>query len=232
MARILNIETSTDYCSVSISNNGNCESLKINIPDPENNKTHSELLAVFVNEIIIGLKIKMTDIDAVAISGGPGSYTGLRIGTSTAKGLCFGANLPLMSLNTIQIMATMARAKYSQDIDYIIPMIDARRMEVYTSVFDKNLNVVVDTEAKIIDENSFAEYADKKVLFCGNGASKCKDVLARDNFVFIDGIFPSAEYMCQLAEQNYSMRNFVDLVYYEPFYLKEFVALTSQKPLF
>lgn len=232
MARILNIETSTGYCSVSIGNNGKCEHLRVSIPDDSRKSSHSELLAVFAKKVIDEANIKTSDLDAVCISGGPGSYTGLRIGTSTCKGICFGSNIPLISVNTLQVIAAMARAKYKSQYDMIVPMIDARRMEVYTTLVDSNLNMLADVEAKVIDESSFAEYKDKNLLFCGNGAPKCSEVLKNDNFVFLDDIFPSAEFMAELSEAAFKTGKFENLAYYEPFYLKEFIATTSKKSLF
>ena len=232
MARILNIETSTGYCSVSIGNNGKCEHLRVSVPDDSRKSSHSELLAVFAKEVIDEANIKAADLDAVCISGGPGSYTGLRIGTSTCKGICFGGNIPLISVNTLLVIAAMAKAKYNGQYDMIVPMIDARRMEVYTTLVDSNLKMLADVEAKIIDSQSFADYADKKLLFCGNGAPKCKKVLENQNFIFIDDIYPSAEFMVELSEDAFRNGKFENLAYYEPFYLKEFIATTSKKSLF
>ena len=141
------------------------------------------MLAVFVKEVLDEAKLKVSDMDAVALSGGPGSYTGLRIGASTSKGLCFGGDIPLISVNTLLVIAAMAKSKYNCDYDLIVPMIDARRMEVYTMITDAKLNKLSEVEAKIITEESFAEYKGRKLLFCGNGAPKCKEVLACDGFV-------------------------------------------------
>ena len=232
MARILNIETSTDYCSVSISKDGECEHLRLMQPDGTRKAAHSEMLAVFVKEVLDEAGMKVSDMDAVALSGGPGSYTGLRIGASTSKGLCFGGDLPLISVNTLLVIAAMAKAKYTQNHDLIVPMIDARRMEVYTMLTDDNLSKLSDVEAKIIDAESFAEYKGKKLLFCGNGAPKCKEILTCEGFTFADNIYPSAEFMGELAEAAFNSKQFEDLVYYEPFYLKEFIATTSKKSLF
>ena len=159
-------------------------------------------------------------------------YTGLRIGASTSKGLCFGGNIPLISLNTLLVIAAMAKAKSPQNYDLIVPMIDARRMEVYTMLTNAKLDKLSEEEAKIIDAESFAEHKGKRLLFCGNGAPKCKEVLACDGFTFMDNIYPSAEFMGELAEAAFINKQFEDLVYYEPFYLKEFIATTSKKSLF
>ena len=232
MARILNIETSTDYCSVSITKDSKCEHLRLMQPDGTRKVAHSEMLAVFVKEVLDEARMKVSDMDAVALSGGPGSYTGLRIGASTSKGLCFGGNIPLISLNTLLVIAAMAKAKFTDKYDLIVPMIDARRMEVYTMLTNANLDKLSEVEAKIIDAESFAEYKGKKLLFCGNGAPKCSEILACEGFTFIDGIYPSAEYMGELAETAFNSKKFEDLVYYDPFYLKEFIATTSKKSLF
>ncbi|MBR5983334.1 MAG: tRNA (adenosine(37)-N6)-threonylcarbamoyltransferase complex dimerization subunit type 1 TsaB [Bacteroidales bacterium] len=232
MARILNIETSTDYCSVSISNDGKCTNIRLMQPDNTRKAAHSEKLAVFVKEVLDEATLKVSDLDAVALSGGPGSYTGLRIGASTSKGLCFGGDIPLISVNTLLVIAAMAKAKHNADYDLIVPMIDARRMEVYTMLTNEKLEKLSEVDAKIIDTESFSEHKGKKLLFCGNGAPKCKDVLAHEGFTFIDDIYPSAEFMGELSETAFRAGEFEDLVYYEPFYLKEFIATTSKKSLF
>lgn len=232
MAKILNIETSTGYCSVSLGFDGKCKHFRVAAPDDNRKSSHSQLLVVFIKELVDEAGIMLSDVEAVCISGGPGSYTGLRIGTSTSKGICFAGNIPLVSVNTLQVIAAMARAKYKGEYDMIVPMIDARRMEVYTTLVDSNLNMLTDVEAKVIDECSFVEYSDKKLLFCGNGAPKCSNVLKNDNFVFLDDIFPSAEFMAELSEAAFNSEKFEDLAYYEPFYLKEFIATTSKKSLF
>ena len=231
MSLILNIETSTEVCSVSISEKGKCKYLKIfghNSETNDNKGNHSKLLAVFINEILTENSILPKQLDAVAISSGPGSYTGLRIGVSTCKGFCVGINLPLISVNTLQIMANMAVNIYKNDIDLYVPMIDAKRMEVYTTIFDKKLNFLSDVEAKIVDENSYSNVKNKKIGFFGNGMNKCKSIFSNDNFSFLPDIFPSAEYMDSLSEKLFLEKKFTDLVYFEPFYLKEFVATTPK----
>ena len=231
---ILNIETSTDVCSVSLSENGICKFLKLHVPDLETGEksSHSQLLAVFIQQILNNNSIKPESVQAVAISGGPGSYTGLRIGVSTAKGFATALNLPLIAVDTLKVVAKMAKTKSNIDYDYIIPMTDARRMEVYCAVYDKNLNIISPVEAKVIDENSFSEFEGKKLLFCGNGADKCKEILNKQNHLFTDGIFASAEFMSGFSFEKYQGKDFVDLVYYEPFYLKDFVATTPRNKIF
>ncbi|MDD4148758.1 MAG: tRNA (adenosine(37)-N6)-threonylcarbamoyltransferase complex dimerization subunit type 1 TsaB [Bacteroidales bacterium] len=233
MAIILNIETSTEICSVSLSNNGEIIDLTIDDPSTQGfvHGQHSRILAVLVQDILERNALKANSLDAVAISEGPGSYTGLRIGVSTAKGICLGGNLPLIAINTLLIMAKMAKETQKSKYDFIIPMIDARRMEVYCSVYDGNINLITETEAKIIDENSFSEYRGKKVLFCGNGALKCEETIKWDGFCFTDATYPSAEFMVKIADDYFNELRFVDLVYFEPFYLKSFIATIPKKLL-
>ena len=186
----------------------------------------------------------MKECSAVCISEGPGSYTGLRVGVSTAKGLCFGAGIPLLSVGTLEILVNQALQKHvpegsqrERDEDkltfkYIVPMIDARRMEVYTAIFEGNGTRVTDTEAKIIDGDSFSDIlAEGPVLFIGDGAAKCTDTLTHPNAHFIQTC-PKASSMLEPAEREFNERHFRDVAYFEPFYLKEFVATTSKKHLF
>jgi tRNA threonylcarbamoyladenosine biosynthesis protein TsaB len=222
---ILNIETSTSVCSIAISNNGKCIFKKSNFEG----MNHAALLSGFVAESLEMLKKESITLDAIAISSGPGSYTGLRIGTSTAKGLCFGLDIPLISLSTLEIMTTDAVLKVNNDEYIFCPMIDARRMEVYTALYDIKLNTLQDINAKIIDNKSFNEYLETgKLCFFGNGADKCKDIITHPNALFIDQIHPLAENMIVLAEKAYRNDNFVNLTYYEPFYLKEFYTTATQ----
>ncbi len=232
MAKILSIETSTDVCSVAFAEDGKVIE-KRELFEPNSHSKHTTLLIqdIFKTDGVP----PMEELDAVAVSAGPGSYTGLRIGTSVAKGICFALNIPLIAVDTL---TTMSQAVLASGIDVpgdilLCPMIDARRMEVYTVLHDKDLNVVEETNAKIIDENSFVEVLDKnKVLFFGNGAAKCKDTIRHDNAEFIDDIFPLAASMSPLAEKAFNESNFVDVAYFEPFYLKSFVATISKKKFF
>lgn len=232
MALILNIETSTEVCSVSLSREGSCIDIKLSgLDEIEIGKgSHSRLLAPFIKEILDKNNIKPHDLDAVAISSGPGSYTGLRIGVSTCKGFCFGANLPLIAVSTLQIMANMAKQK-TDNYDLYIPMIDAKRMEVYTAVFNRDIEFITDIEAKIIREDSYLEINDKKTAFFGNGSDKCESIIKNENFTFLKEIYPSAEYMGHFAEQYFIEKKFVDLVYFEPFYLKDFVTTTPKNKI-
>lgn len=176
------------------------------------------------------LKEKNLHLDAVCVSKGPGSYTGLRIGVSMAKGLCFGADAKLIAVDTLALIAHTAIKSGAVESDALVcPMIDARRMEVYASFFDSNLNQVRATSADIIDENSYSEYlGGKKVYFCGNGSDKCKSVLTGANANFISDIIPLAENMVELSEKKYAEQKFEDVAYFEPEYVKEFVATVAK----
>lgn len=211
---ILNIETSTKNCSVSIAQNGKTIALK---EVAEERFSHSEKLHVFIDNLLKENQITYKDLNAVALSGGPGSYTGLRIGTSTAKGLCFALDIPLIAVDTLLVLA-----KQVNEDSLIIPMIDARRMEVYTAIFDATHNPATPVQALVIDENSFAEISEKAVLI-GDGAAKCKEVLNRENFIFLDEIrYPSAREMSEISFDKFQKKEFEDIAYFEPFYLKEF----------
>src|SRR5690554_2616449 len=212
---ILNIETSTKNCSVSLSKQGEIISLK---EQAEQNFTHSEKLHLFIDEILKEVSVSYKQLSAVALSKGPGSYTGLRIGTSTAKGLCFALDIPLIAIDSLTILAQQVQLKNG----LIIPMIDARRMEVYTAVFDENHNKKSEIQALVIDENSFSDISEK-VYFIGDGASKCKSILTQENFIFLDDIiYPSAQEMAILSFKKFQAKEFEDIAYFEPFYLKEF----------
>ncbi|MDR1698678.1 MAG: tRNA (adenosine(37)-N6)-threonylcarbamoyltransferase complex dimerization subunit type 1 TsaB [Prevotellaceae bacterium] len=214
MPVIVNIETSTAICSVAVSENGKCIFLKTS--DIAN--SHSKMLSLFVQE---ALAFKTPD--AVAVSAGPGSYTGLRIGVSMAKGLCFGLNIPLIAVDTLAVLANSAKTGHASSLQ--CPMIDARRMEVYDAVFDAQGNKIRETSADIIEGNSFAELLEKNVMyFFGDGAEKCKAVITHHNARFIDNVTPSAENMISLAEKRFAEKQFEDTAYFEPFYLKEFQA--------
>lgn len=211
---ILNIETSTKNCSVSIAQNGKTIALK---EVAEESFSHSEKLHVCIDNLLKENQITYKDLNAVALSGGPGSYTGLRIGTSTAKGLCFALDIPLIAVDTLLVLA-----KQVNEDSLIIPMIDARRMEVYTAIFDATHNPATPVQALVIDENSFAEISEKAVLI-GDGAAKCKEVLNRENFIFLDEIrYPSAREMSEISFDKFQKKEFEDIAYFEPFYLKEF----------
>ena len=221
---IINIETATPVCSVSISENGKVVIEKVSYDGP----SHASLLGVFVEEAVKESKSLGFEIDAVAVSGGPGSYTGLRIGASMAKGLCFGYNIPLLSIPTLDILAYKAVRAVSSDALFCA-MLDARRMEVYAALYDNTLKKVRDTEAEIVTEDTYTRFLEKQtVYFFGNGADKCKSVIKSQNAVFIDDLNPLASDMAVLSEQAYADKRFEDVAYFEPFYLKDFVATVSK----
>lgn len=224
MAIILHLETATTNCSVSISKGNDTIVLK------ENNAasySHSEQLHVFIKEALKEASLSFSDLDAVAISKGPGSYTGLRIGVSAAKGLCFALDLPLISVPTLQSMAHQVPLKESE---LVIPVLDARRMEVYSCVYDANYDEIRETRAEIIDEESFKDYiSDKKVYVVGSGAEKCRGVVQHPNFVFDESVVPSAKDMVSMAFKKYESKQFEDVAYFEPYYLKDFVLQQKKK---
>ncbi|MEX1382236.1 tRNA (adenosine(37)-N6)-threonylcarbamoyltransferase complex dimerization subunit type 1 TsaB, partial [Lutibacter sp.] len=219
MAYLLNIETATKNCSVSLAKDGKTIAIKeLN----DGGYSHAEKLHEFIKVVIAEAKITINDLNAIAVSKGPGSYTGLRIGVSAAKGLCFALNIPLISINTMQSLAQSV----SITEGYIIPLLDARRMEVYSAVFKNNVSIR-NVQAEIIDATSFKEYLDKNtVYFLGEGAEKCKNIITHKNAVFIDGKFPSAGEMSALSYEKYKKNDIEDVAYFEPFYLKDFVATT------
>jgi len=230
MALILNIETSTTVCSVNIAKNG----IKIIGKETKEQNAHSKMLTVFIEEILKIAKLKIKDIDAVAVSKGPGSYTGLRIGVSAAKGIAYGANKKLLSVSTLLNMTWGAKQllKPKEDILFA-PMIDARRMEVYTQLFDNELNPIDNINAKIINEQSFLnESENKKIFFFGDGAAKCKDTITHKNAVFIEDLHPSADYMIPFSEKAFIENKFENVAYFEPYYLKDFVATIPKKNIF
>lgn len=230
MSCILNIETATPVCSVVVSNNGEIVFERENTDGP----SHASLLGVFVAEAVAKVREMGLTLDAISVSCGPGSYTGLRIGVSEAKGLCYGLAIPLIAIKTPLIMAQKVLETESVEEDALLcPMIDARRMEVYAALYDNKLNVVRDIAADIVDGDSYQEYlSEAKVLFFGNGADKCKEALVSNNAHFLEGVYPSAKYMVRLSEEAYNTQQFVDTAYFEPFYLKDFVATTPKKNIF
>ena len=228
MSIILNIETATKNCSLSIAENGKIIAIKeLN----NGNYSHAEVLHPFIDDILKESNLTSKDIDAVAVSKGPGSYTGLRIGVSAAKGLCFAFDKPLISIDTLTSLSYVI----SIDSGFIVPMIDARRMEVYAAIFDKNHEQAREIKAEIIDENSYADYlAESKVYFLGDGAQKCKEIIKHKNAVFVDDKFPSAKEMAKLSYDKYKKNDIEDVAYFEPFYLKDFVVIPEKKkkPIF
>ena len=226
MERIILIETSTALCSAALAENGAITAYK----ESSAPKAHASLTAVFIQDMLAERGITLADCDAVCVSKGPGSYTGLRVGVSTAKGLCFGSQKPLLAVGTLDTLVAQA-AEEAADVKFVIPMIDARRMEVYTAVFE-NGQQITETAPAIIDETSFAEYLEQGVcLFIGDGAGKCADVIKHPNARFTQ-CWPKASAMLSPAQQAYKEKRFEDVAYFEPFYLKEFVATVSKKKLF
>jgi tRNA threonylcarbamoyladenosine biosynthesis protein TsaB len=222
--RIILIETSTSLCSVALAENGAITAYR----ESSAPKAHASLTAVFVQEVLAERGLALSDCDAVCVSKGPGSYTGLRVGVSTAKGLCFGSGKPLVAVGTLDTL--VAQADNSQ-FRFIIPMIDARRMEVYAAVFEDSRQIT-ETTPVIVDENSFSEYLEQgPCLFIGDGAGKCADVIRHQNAHFCQ-CNPKASAMLHPAMEALNEKRFEDVAYFEPFYLKEFVATVSKKKLF
>lgn len=217
MAAILCLETATTNCSVALSIDGEVVSYR-----EENNQkfSHSEKLHVFIEEVLTEARLDQRSLDAIAVSKGPGSYTGLRIGVSAAKGLCFALNIPLISTLTLEVLAQQCE----REACYIIPMIDARRMEVYSAVFDSNKNLLRETTAEILNENSFSEYlAQKPTVFLGDGSNKFKSLCKNPNAVFLEDRFPTAKDMAGLVDAKYKIGDTENVAYFEPYYLKEFM---------
>ncbi len=219
---ILQIETATTVCSVALANRGGVIAFK----EIDQRNIHAEVITVFIDEILKGAGVKYSDLDAVAVSSGPGSYTGLRIGVSTAKGLCYALDKPLIAVETLEAMAGGMIARGVNSDVLLCPMIDARRMEVYTALFDTAGNRILPTAAEIIDENSFAvQLAQSKILFFGDGAPKCRETLSGNaNALFIDDFTNSAVHLTVRAYQKFLAGQFEDVAYYEPYYLKDFLV--------
>ena len=229
MALILNLDTSTQICSVALALDGELLGLK----ESHEDKSHASLLAVFIKNILEENAKAISDLDAVAVSKGPGSYTGLRIGVSTAKGLSFGAGIPLIGVDTLSSMAAgvihgnqLENKPLLKDKSFCLcPMIDARRMEVYTAIFHPSGEMIEPIAAKIIQEDSFKDILEQyHVIFFGDGAAKCRDLIQHPNAIFLERIETSARYMVSPAESAWQQKSFEDVAYFEPFYLKDFVA--------
>lgn len=219
MALLLNIETSTTNCSVSLSKEGETLVLK---EDYNSNYSHAESLHVFIDDVIKSAKIKLSEIDAIVVSKGPGSYTGLRIGVSAAKGLCYSLDKPLISVSTLESLSHQVYIEKG----FIVPMLDARRMEIYSAVIDANHHQIREIQAQILDESAFIDYLENdKVYFIGNGVEKTKTIVKHKNAVYIENKLPSANEMGTLAFEKYKNNDFEDVAYFEPFYLKDFIHL-------
>ena len=226
--KILHIETSSKNCSVAISDG---EEILCLCEEVSDNYKQSESLHSFVEWALEGADISLKDLDAISLGKGPGSYTGLRIGAASAKGFCYGLKLPLIAINSLD---SMVEQFVNQGFDLIIPLIDARRMEVYTAFFDGTSGEMIkETEAKILDENSFSELADKKILFIGDGAKKFQDLLSSlggaggglPNAEFKSDIYPSAKGLIKKSVEKLNQKQFEDVAYFEPFYLKDFLII-------
>lgn len=222
MKYILNIETATKNCSVALAKDGKTIVYK---EIAEEGYSHAERLHVFIEEIIKEAGITLNDLSAIAVSQGPGSYTGLRIGVSAAKGLCYALEIPLIAVDTLQALASQVNISNG----LIIPMIDARRMEVYSAIFAPNLERKREVLAEIITENSFENFQET-LYFIGDCAEKCKSVLTKENYIFLDKIvYPSAKEMSAISFEKFKINDTVDVAYFEPYYLKDFMITTSKK---
>ncbi len=222
---ILSIETATTNCSVALSKDGETVVLK---EDYDKNYSHAERLHLYIDDVLKQAKVVQEDIAAIAVSKGPGSYTGLRIGVSAVKGLCYALNKPLISVSTLESLAHQVAC----DDGVIVSMLDARRMEVYSAIFDANYNQIRATEAQILDEHAFEDYLKKgTVYFIGNGVEKAKTLITHPNAVFIEDKLPSANEMSHLAFNKYKIDDIEDVAYFEPYYLKDFVAIKPKSKL-
>lgn len=222
--KILHIETSSRNCSVAISDGADLLCLCEKVSE---NYKQSESLHTYVEWALEGANLTLKDMDAISLGKGPGSYTGLRIGASSAKGFCYGLNIPLIAVNSL---LTMIEPFLDGEYDLVIPMVDARRMEVYCAVYNgKTGELIKDTEAKVLDEHSFQEYADQKILFVGDGAKKSKELLQLPKAEFNDTVFPSAKYLIRHSVAKYNAKDFEDVAYFDPFYLKDFQGVKKIK---
>ena len=224
MSYLLCIETSTTNCSVALSKDGNTIAVK---EDNNAGYSHAESLHVFIKELLDAQRVTLDQLSAIVVSKGPGSYTGLRIGVSTAKGLCFALDIPLIAINTLDSLA--AQVSETKDC-FIVPMLDARRMEVYTATYIQNYTCVEETKAYILDETSYSELLEKQTtIFIGNGVAKFQDICSHPNAQFIIQTTPSAAQLCALGWTKFEQQQFEDVAYFEPFYLKDFVAGVKKK---
>lgn len=222
--KILYLETSSKNCSVAVSDN---EKLLCLCEEVSENYKQSESLHTYVEWALEGAGISLKDIEAVSLGKGPGSYTGLRIGAASAKGFCYGLKVPFIAINSLE---SMIEPFLGNNYDLIVPLIDARRMEVYTAVYDGNTGEELSgTEAKILDETSFEEYRDKKIILVGDGAKKAQDILQLPDAVFKGDVYPSAQYLIKKTLEKIEKKEFEDMAYFEPFYLKDFHGVKKDK---
>ena len=219
MALILGIETATRNCSVALFKDGIVIAEKEHISD---DYIHAEQLTLFIQQVIESANVTLKNVEAVALSKGPGSYTGLRIGTSSAKGLCYALDIPLIAISTLKAMA-FAMAKNEKSAIYC-PMIDARRMEVFSALYDVDNKQVRGVQADVLDENTYTEFLADETIFFGDGSLKCQEIINHKNAKFIEGINPSAKNLGILANTKFENKDFENVAYFEPYYLKDFVA--------
>ncbi len=225
MPLILSIETATRVCSVALHRNGEL----LGFQELFLEKSHSTHLTVMIEQLLSNCQVELGDLEAIAISKGPGSYTGLRIGVATAKGLCYALEIPLIGINTLIAMAHQL-VEIPLGADYLCPMLDARRMEVYCTIVNKEFQVESETKAVVVNEESFQEWMQRgKLLFFGNGAGKCQELLKGSNCVFMMGHHPTATSMGQLAATEFENGAHEDLAYFEPYYLKEFMTTVPKE---
>ncbi len=229
MSRIILIETSTSLCSVALEQDGKIIASR----ESDAPRAHAAMTAPFIGQVLEETGLTVKDCDAVCVSAGPGSYTGLRVGVSTAKGLCFAAGLPLLAVGTLDILARQAMEEgIPENIRHIIPMVDARRMEVYTAIYSTDGKRLTEVEPKVVDGETFREVlSGGPAVFIGDGALKCMKAIASPESVFVQTC-PKASAMASLAEEAFKAGEFKDCAYFEPFYLKQFIATTSKKKLF
>lgn len=235
MALILSIETGTDVCSVALANDGELMALR----ESDEGRDHAKKVALFVDELLRETGVQPSDIDAIAVGKGPGSYTGLRIGVSFAKGMCYALNIPLIAIGSLDALTEVAREDYDAgilDIEeeewqqaVLCPMVDARRMEVYSQIFDTEGSAKSDVVAEVVTAESYAPWrSNHRLVIFGNGARKCTDTLS--DAIFVE-VAPSARGIVRLAEEAFNAEHFEDLAYFEPFYLKDFIVIPSKKKL-
>jgi tRNA threonylcarbamoyladenosine biosynthesis protein TsaB len=235
MALILSIETGTDICSVALANDGELMALR----ESDEGRNHAKKVALFVDELLRETGVQPADLDAIAVGKGPGSYTGLRIGVSFAKGMCYALNIPLISVGSLDALSEVAREDYDagildiEDEEWSVarlcPMVDARRMEVYAQIFDNECKPLSDVVAEVVTEESFKQWRESgKLVIFGNGAAKCQEMLP--DAIYIN-VAPSARGLTRIAHQLFEAGKTVDIAYFEPFYLKDFVVIPSKKKL-
>jgi len=229
MALILNIETSETICSVALAKDEKLLSIK----ESTEERSHAKLVTIFIEDIFKNSNYSLQDLDAISVTKGPGSYTGLRIGVSTAKGLCYGLDIPLISVGTLTALAnaTIRTNKYNNH--KFCPMIDARRMEVYSAIYNYDLSKIKDVSADILTEDSYSDFLKKdKIVFVGSGSAKFNEILNSPNAIFDSEIVPSAKNMIEVSYQKFIDKNFEDVAYFEPYYLKDFIAIKPKNKIF